>query len=132
MELSGLWDVAFDPKWGGPSKPVVFNNLTDWTDHANPGIKYYSGIAVYRKVFDLPEPRTLNPIFLSLGTVHDMARVKLNGKDLGVVWCAPWRVEVTGAIRASENQLEIEVANRWPNRMIGDKQPATPLHLQHA
>jgi len=53
-----------------------------------------------------------------------MARVRLNGKDLGVVWCAPWRVEVTGAVKAGENQLEIEVVNRWPNRMIGDKQPA--------
>jgi hypothetical protein len=62
--------------------------------------------------------------YLDLGVVHDMARVKLNGKDLGVVWCAPWRIEVTGAIKAGDNQLEIEVANRWPNRMIGDKQPA--------
>ena len=53
-----------------------------------------------------------------------MARVKLNGKDLGVVWCAPWRVEITDALKAGDNQLEIEVANRWPNRMIGDKQPA--------
>ena len=53
-----------------------------------------------------------------------MARVKLNGKDLGVVWCAPWRIEVTGVIKAGANQLEIEVVNRWPNRMIGDKQPA--------
>ena len=53
-----------------------------------------------------------------------MARVTLNGKDLGVVWCAPWRVEVTGAIKAGDNQLEIEVVNRWANRMIGDKQPA--------
>jgi hypothetical protein len=59
-----------------------------------------------------------------LGVVHDMARVKLNGKELGVVWCAPWRVEVAGAIKAGANQLEIEVVNRWPNRMIGDKQPA--------
>jgi len=53
-----------------------------------------------------------------------MARVKLNGKDLGVVWCAPWRVEVGDALKVGENQLEIEVANSWPNRMIGDKQPA--------
>ena len=52
-----------------------------------------------------------------------MARVKLNGKDLGVVWCAPWRVEVAGAIKAGDNRLEIEVVNRWANRLIGDEQP---------
>jgi hypothetical protein len=133
QELSGAWEVAFDPKWGGPEK-VTFDMLQDWTKRPESGVRYYSGTAVYRKVFVFPEPRlvrrslgeggTLNPVFLSLGTVHDMARVKLNGKDLGVVWCAPWRVEISDALKAGENQLEIEVANRWPNRMIGDKQPA--------
>jgi hypothetical protein len=132
QELPGAWDVAFDPKWGGPSsaeatagKPgeVTFDTLQDWTTRPEPGIKYYSGIATYRKTFNLaqvPEGKT----YLDLGVVHDMARVKLNGKDLAVVWCAPWRVEVTGAIKAGANQLEIEVVNRWPNRMTGDKQPA--------
>ena len=52
-----------------------------------------------------------------------MARVRLNGKDLGVVWCAPWRIEVTGNMKAGDNLFEIEVANRWANRLIGDKQP---------
>jgi len=122
QELSGAWDVAFDPKWGGPEK-AAFDELQDWTTRPEPGIKYYSGIATYRKTFHLDQPpggRT----YLDLGAVRDMARVKLNGKDLGVVWCAPWRVEVTGAVEAGVNQLEIEVVNRWPNRMIGDKQPA--------
>jgi hypothetical protein len=121
-ELSGAWDVAFDPKWGGPEK-VTFDTLQDWTTRPEPGIKYYSGIATYRKTFNLaqvPGGKT----YLDVGVVHDMARVKLNGKDLGVVWCAPWRVEVTGAIKAGDNRLEIEVVNRWANRMIGDKQPA--------
>jgi len=95
----------------------------DWTTRPEPGIKYYSGIATYRKTFNLtriPEGQA----YLDVGVVHDMARVKLNGKDLGVVWCAPWRIDVTGAIKAGDNQLEIEVVNRWANRMIGDKQPA--------
>ena len=62
--------------------------------------------------------------YLNLGVVHDMARVKLNGKDLGVIWCAPWQVEVSDTLKDGENLLEIEVVNRWSNRMIGDKQPA--------
>jgi hypothetical protein len=124
QEISGAWDVAFDPKWGGPEK-ITFDALQDWSKRPESGIKYYSGIATYRKTFQvsgLPSP--VSKILLDLGTVHDMARVKLNGKDLGVVWCAPWQVEIGDALKVGENQLEIEVANRWPNRMIGDKQPA--------
>jgi hypothetical protein len=122
QELPGAWDVAFDPKWGGPEK-ITFDGLQDWTARPESGIKYYSGIATYQKSFDLaqmPEGATV----LDLGVVHDMARVTLNGRDLGVVWCAPWRVDVTTAIRSGTNQLEIEVVNRWPNRLIGDRQPA--------
>jgi len=124
QEISGAWDVAFDPKWGGPEK-ITFDTLQDWSKRPESGIKYYSGIATYRKTFPvsgLPSP--VSKTYLSLGTVCDMARVKLNGKDLGVVWCAPWQVEIGDALKVGENQLEIEVANRWPNRMIGDKQPA--------
>ena len=115
--------------------PVVFNKLQDWTTRPEQGIKYYSGIATYRKVFDfVPGVRSQklevsktsadhSRLYLDLGVVHDMARVRLNGKDLGVVWCAPWRIEVTSAIMAGANQLEIEVVNRWVNRLIGDKHP---------
>lgn len=130
QELSGAWEVAFDPKWGGPQKAedgrdgkIVFEKLQDWTTRPEPGIKYYSGIATYRKSFSLakvPEGKT----YLALGVVHDMARVRLNGRDLGVVWCAPWRIEITETIKAGDNKLEIDVVNRWANRLIGDKQPA--------
>ena len=126
QEIAGTWDVAFDPKWGGPAK-VAFESLQDWTKRPESGIKYYSGIAAYRKTFQVSGVwlQVSGPgVYLDLCVVHDMARVRLNGKDLGVVWCAPWRVEVTGVIKAGDNQLEIEVVNRWPNRMIGDKQPA--------
>jgi len=51
-----------------------------------------------------------------------MARVRLNGHDLGVVWAAPWSVDITKAVKAKGNQLEIEVANLWVNRLIGDEQ----------
>jgi hypothetical protein len=122
MELTGSWEVQFDPEWGGPAK-LTLDQLTDWTRRSEPGLKYYSGIASYRKTFAAPSLSD-HPLLLDLGVVHDMARVRLNGKDLGVVWCAPWEVDVTGVIQAGENLLEIEVANRWQNRLIGDQQPA--------
>lgn len=118
--LKGSWDVSFDPKWGGPEK-VAFDELQDWSKNENSGIKYYSGIATYYKTFDLPESlEQSSQIFLDLGEVHEMARVRLNGRDLGVVWCAPWQVDITDALKVGVNKLEIEVANLWPNRLIGD------------
>jgi hypothetical protein len=55
QEITGPWEVTFDPKWGGPTKPVVFNELSDWTNQTDLGIKYYSGTATYRKTFDFPQ-----------------------------------------------------------------------------
>ena len=117
--LKGAWEVAFAPKWGGPEKAVTFPTLQDWIQRKEEGIKHYSGIATYRKTFDSPH-KPVRRIYLDLGRVHEMAEVTLNGKTLGVIWCAPWRIDITGALKAKDNQLEIKVANLWPNRMIGD------------
>lgn len=120
--LEGAWEVSFDPAWGAPG-PVRFESLEDWTKRAEPGIQHYSGIATYRKTFDLPGSQAPDPkarIHLDLGTVQVMARVRVNGQDCGVAWTAPWRVDISRAVRATGNTLEIEVANLWPNRMIGD------------
>ncbi|MBT7463952.1 MAG: glycosyl hydrolase, partial [Bacteroidetes bacterium] len=62
--------------------------------------------------------------FIDLGVVNDMAGVKLNGRDIGVIWCAPWRIDISDALKEGENKLEIEVANRWINRLLGDRQDA--------
>jgi hypothetical protein len=127
--LSGPWEVSFDPKWGGPAK-IIWDKLEDWSRRPEPGIKYYSGTATYRSAFDVPAsaaalrraPAKGARLWLDLGTVKNIARVRLNGRDLGVVWCDPWRVDVTTALRAIDNVLEIQVANLWPNRLIGDEQ----------
>jgi len=117
--------VSFNPKWGGPKEPVTFATLEDWTQRAESGIKYFSGTAVYTKTFDLPKSEIGNrksEIFLDLGTVHALAEVWLNGKNLGVVWTAPWRVDISPAVKAKRNNLEIKVTNVWANRLIGDEQ----------
>jgi len=119
-ELAGPWSVSFDPKWGGP-EGVTFQTLEDWTKRDEPGIRYYSGTAVYRKTFAAPKTARGQRLLLDLGVVKNLARVRLNGHDLGVVWCAPWRADITEAVKAGDNQLEIAVANLWPNRLIGDQ-----------
>ena len=118
--IGGAWGVSFDPQWGGPAN-VRFDELTDWTKRPEPGIKHYSGTAIYRKTFDVPAANGNRKLFLDLGSVSSMAKVRLNGRELGTVWCAPWRIEATGAVKAEGNQLEIEVVNTWANRVIGDK-----------
>ena len=123
MELQGPWEVAFDPAWLYPAShpaKVTFETLEDWTLRPEKAIRHYSGIAIYRKSFDLPQARTPDPLILDLGTVKNVARVRLNGRDLGTVWTTPWQVEITDAVKEKDNLLEIEVANLWPNRLIGD------------
>jgi hypothetical protein len=122
-ELPGPWEVRFDPAWGGPEK-ARFDALVSWTDRPEEGIRSYSGTAVYRTSFDLEAPPPAGTrLALELGEVKDtgIARVRLNGADLGVVWCPPFRVDVTKAVKPSGNALEIEVVNSWRNRLVGDR-----------
>jgi hypothetical protein len=119
----GAWMVQFDPAWGGPKDPVQFTSLTDWTAHADNGIKYFSGTAVYKKIIDYPADQLKNITYLDLGTVNHIARVILNNRDLGVVWTAPWMIKVpAGLLLPINNSLVIEVTNVWANRLIGDEQ----------
>jgi len=120
--MDGPWKVSFDPEWGGPEE-IQFDHLQDWAKHEMRGIKYYSGIATYQKTFTMVglEDRGYD---INLGEVHDIARVKLNGKDVGVIWCAPWQIDISDVLIEGENHLEIEVANRWINRLLGDSQTA--------
>ncbi|MBO9618833.1 MAG: glycosyl transferase family 2 [Niabella sp.] len=119
QELTGSWELNFNPKWGGPAA-IHFEELQDWSRHPDPGIRYYSGKAVYRKQFSYATALPDGPLFLELGVVKNICRVWLNEKDLGIVWTAPWRVAVTGKLKRGRNDLRIEVINLWPNRLIGD------------
>jgi hypothetical protein len=118
-KLEGSWNTTFDPKWGGPAK-AEFPELISWTKRPEEGIKYYSGTAIYTKIFDLDNNPKSGRLFLDLGQVKDVAEVRLNGKKLGVLWCAPWRVEITDAVKQKGNVLQVDVINLWANRVVHD------------
>ncbi|MDR1675993.1 MAG: glycoside hydrolase, partial [Tannerella sp.] len=123
MEITGPWTVNFDPRRGGPES-VVFPELTDWTKHSDERIKYYSGAAVYHKTFSIDfVPEKDKSYYLQLESVKDagIAVVTVNGKDRGVVWTKPFRVDVGGDLRTGDNTIEIKVVNSWYNRVAGDE-----------
>jgi len=134
QELSAPWTIHFPPGTSATARDsremlrsdtraIVFEKLTSWTEHPNPGIKFYSGTASYMKSFDLDQSKIQNPkskIFLDLGDLRELAEVRLNGRSLGIVWTPPFRVEITGALKPTGNVLQVEVCNFWPNRIIGD------------
>lgn len=123
LEIHGPWQLRFP---SGPELPAEVNleRLISWSDHADPAVKYFSGKASYRKTFDLPAAAIGKDrrFFLDLGEVHVMAEVKLNGRAFATLWKSPYRIDITQAARAGSNDLELQVVNLWPNRMVGDEQ----------
>jgi hypothetical protein len=121
--------VRFDPAWFYPVTGLtsaeaggkfVFSQLIDWTQRPEPAIRFFSGTAIYETEFEWTGTTGGGSCWLDVGVVHATAKVRLNGTELGVVWCAPWQVEATRALRPGKNRLEIEVVNLWPNRLLGD------------
>jgi hypothetical protein len=121
VAVAGPWDVKFAPNWGAPAR-IEFPKLISWSEHSDPGIRYFSGKATYRKDIQIPAAMLAGScrLHLDLGEVQVIASVKLNGKVLGDLWKPPFRVDITEAARAGTNSLELMVVNLWPNRLIGD------------
>ena len=120
--VAGPWQVKF-PAGSAAAKELALDSLAAWNLQADDAVKYFSGTATYSKAITLSAELLGKDrgLYLDLGRVAVMARVKLNGQDLGVLWRAPYRVEIGPAARPGENTLEIEVTNLWINRMIGDE-----------
>ncbi len=127
IDLNDSWKVTFDPQWNGPGE-TEFDTLYNWITSSEERIKHYSGKAIYRKTFDLSTiaNRTIKTekakdrVFLDLGNVKNVAEIRLNGKNLGILWCAPWRVEITNTVKSKDNKLEVDIINLWANRVVGD------------
>jgi hypothetical protein len=94
--------------------------LTDWTSSPDSNMKYYSGTAVYAKIIQLKKKELKQNLYLNVGEIYDLASVKINGKELGVIWTEPHRINISSAIKKGKNLIEIALTNTWHNRLIGD------------
>jgi len=122
--LDGPWDLSFQPNRGAPAS-ITLDTLASWTSNPDPGVKYFSGIGTYTKTIGA-SPDWFKPggsLWLDLGDVKNLAEVSVNGTSLGIVWHAPYRIDVTKTLKPGKNKLTIKVINTWVNRMIGDQQP---------
>jgi alpha-L-rhamnosidase/F5/8 type C domain len=121
--LNRNWIVSFESGRGAPES-APFDSLISWSDHPDNSIKYFSGNATYTKTFQLPASARApgTHLWLDLGDVKDLAEVAVNGKYFGVLWKAPFKVDITSALQPGQNQLVLQVTNLWVNRLIGDQQ----------
>lgn len=122
--VAGPWEIHFQSERGAPEE-TTFNELRSWTTYSDPGIKYFSGTADYETSLNVPASWVDNGqhVEIDLGVVKNVAEVIVNGKNAGIVWKAPFRIDVTRLLRPGVNRLNLRVTNLWPNRLIGDNQP---------
>ena len=122
--VDGPWNVTFQPGRGAPAS-VTLDKLVSWSDSPDQGVKYFSGTGTYTKTIQAPADwfKPGAKLWMNLGDVKNLAEVAVNGKSLGTVWHAPYRVDVTTALKPGANQITIKVTNAWVNRLIGDQQP---------
>ena len=122
-KIEGPWKVSFQPDRGAPAM-VTLDKLTSWSDSADSGVKYYSGTGSYTKRINV-SPDWLKrgaQVWLDLGDVKNLAEVAVDGRSVGEIWHAPYRIDVTKALKPGDNEIEIRVQNAWVNRLIGDQQ----------
>ncbi|MBQ7421666.1 MAG: DNA-binding protein [Prevotella sp.] len=115
MTVEALWDVEFIEN-GIRTRTGLPHN---WAENLAQEMRYYSGKAVYRAPFNFRK-RGVGCVSLSVGEVHDVAHVYVNDVDCGVIWTAPYEVEVpVEALHEGKNELRIEVVNTWHNALRG-------------
>lgn len=120
IEVDAPWNIVFSPEWGGPEN-ITADELKLWNDHANLGIRYYSGTAIYTNTFKISSDLYHDKrVYLDLGEMYNLADVFINGKFAGTWWQPPFSRDITRLLQDGNNKIELHVVNLWPNRIIGD------------
>lgn len=131
--IDGPWTVNFQPGLGAPAS-ITLSELSSWSENPDPGVKYFSGSATYSRNIEIRKAwlRGGARLWLDLGDVKNLADVTVNGQDMGVTWHAPYRVDITPALKPGANLVAVKVTNAWVNRLIGDQQPGATVKYTYA
>ena len=116
-QISNPWKVSFN------DKSATFDKLNSWTENTDADIKYFSGTATYTNTFSITYINKSARYILDLGDVKNLAEVIINGKNMGIAWKKPFKLDISEAIKAGNNTIQVQVTNLWVNRLIGDAQP---------
>lgn len=116
------WTVHFEKT----DVKLVRDELFDWSKESDAKVKFYSGRACYTSSFVVQDEFD-GSVLLSLGRVANVATVRVNGKACGIAWTPPYQVDITSALVAGANRLEIEVVNAWANALRGMDQGSAPF-----
>ena len=116
-QISTPWKVGFI------DKNVVLDKLTSWSENTDNDVKYYAGTATYDNTFNVSSLDKSAKYVIDLGDVKNIAEVIVNGKNMGTVWKKPFKLDVSEALNAGNNTIQVKVTNTWVNRLIGDAQP---------
>jgi len=115
--LDGPWEVT-DTRGQAVDAPA----LADWARRR--GWETFSGTLRFATRFTAVPEALTGPVWLDLGAVGDIARVRLNGQDCGQRCWSPYTLRVDGALRPGPNRLEVEVTNSMANAYDGSQLPS--------
>ena len=93
-----------------PDQPL---KLGKWNEQGRP---FYSAGASYTEKFNVSSPTGRYRVGLT-SWYGSVARVTVNGKDAGRIFHAPWECDVTGAVKAGENVVEVTVVGTLKNTL---------------
>lgn len=115
-EIKGNWKIEFVT--GGPvlPDPAQTEKLASWTMLGGEDVKNFSGTARYSINFARPSLKA-DCWLLDLGSVHETARVSLNGEEIAVLTGPDFSIVIDSKKIEKNNLLEVKVSNLMANRI---------------
>ena len=122
LKLTG--DFGLAPQGNGTYSIEAPRTLLQPQSWTNQGYPHFSGQAIYRKSFELPESFTGQRVFMEPEMQDDVLEVMVNGESAGVRLWAPYQIEITDLLKSGENTIELRVANTLVNLLQAVERPS--------